>query len=113
EGEYFSLRGVRANPKPVGGVRPIVMNAGSSPVGKAFAVRNCDFLFIGFPTIDVGAEAVRDTQARAAAVGSAVSLFTACSVVCRPTQREAEDYYAYFADERADWAAVENLVAYN
>lgn len=112
-GAYFSLRGVRAKPKPFGGTRPIVMNAGSSPVGKAFAVQHCDFLFCGFPTLDVGAEAVRETLARAAAVGRTVSLFTSAHVVCRPTQKDAEAYYAYFADEHADWDAVENLVAYN
>jgi alkanesulfonate monooxygenase SsuD/methylene tetrahydromethanopterin reductase-like flavin-dependent oxidoreductase (luciferase family) len=36
---------------------------------------------------------------------------TTASVVCRPTQREAEEYYRYYADEQADWDAVDQMVA--
>src|SRR6202047_2915459 len=45
EGEFLQLKGVRANPKPYGRARPIIMNAGSSPTGRAFALRNCDAFF--------------------------------------------------------------------
>ena len=45
EGRYFKLEGVRAKPKPYGGTRPIIMNAGSSGTGQAFALRNCDAFF--------------------------------------------------------------------
>ena len=38
-------------------------------------------------------------------------MLTTASVVCRPTQREAEEYYHYYADEQADWEAVEQMVA--
>jgi alkanesulfonate monooxygenase SsuD/methylene tetrahydromethanopterin reductase-like flavin-dependent oxidoreductase (luciferase family) len=34
-------------------------------------------------------------------------------VVCRPTQREADDYLRYYAEENADWAAVDRLLALN
>src|SRR5690242_4148624 len=44
-GRYFTLRQVRAKPKPYGGSRPLIMNAGASPTGQAFAIRNCDALF--------------------------------------------------------------------
>src|SRR5262252_8868686 len=45
EGEFFRLAGVRAKPKPHGGTRPIIMNAGSSGTGQGFALRNCDAFF--------------------------------------------------------------------
>ena len=45
EGHFFQLKGVRAKPKPFGGTRPIIMNAGSSGTGQAFALRNCDAFF--------------------------------------------------------------------
>jgi dimethylsulfone monooxygenase len=35
EGRFLRLTGVRAHPKPYGGTRPILMNAGSSPAGQA------------------------------------------------------------------------------
>jgi alkanesulfonate monooxygenase SsuD/methylene tetrahydromethanopterin reductase-like flavin-dependent oxidoreductase (luciferase family) len=41
-GEFIKLKNVRAKPKPYGGTQPVIMNAGASPVGRAFAVRNCD-----------------------------------------------------------------------
>src|SRR5438128_8655699 len=46
EGQYLKLKGVRAKPKPVGGTRPLIMNAGSSATGRAFAVKNCDAFFM-------------------------------------------------------------------
>ena len=46
DGEYLQLSGVRAYPKPYGDTRPLLMNAGSSAVGQAFALRNCDAFFV-------------------------------------------------------------------
>ena len=40
-----SSKKVRAKPKPYGGSRPLIMNAGASPTGRAFAIRNCDAFF--------------------------------------------------------------------
>ena len=112
-GTWFQLRGAIAEPKPFGETRPIIMNAGSSPIGRTFAVENCDFLFCGFATVEEGATMVTDLHARAAALGRPVNVFTSAHVVCRPTRREAEEYYAYFADELADWDAVENMLGNN
>src|SRR5919108_3254521 len=38
DGRFIKLKGVRAQPKPFGGTRPIIMNAGASPTGRAFAI---------------------------------------------------------------------------
>jgi FMNH2-dependent dimethyl sulfone monooxygenase len=45
DGRFFKLKGVRAKPKPYGGTRPLLMNAGASKTGQSFAIRNCDALF--------------------------------------------------------------------
>ena len=45
-GQYLDMRGIRGKPKPYGGTRPVIMNAGASPVGQAFAIRNCDAFFL-------------------------------------------------------------------
>ena len=45
DGHFFKLKGARANPKPYGGMRPAIMNAGASTTGQTFAIRNCDALF--------------------------------------------------------------------
>src|SRR5882757_2597320 len=39
-GQFLNLKGVRAKPKPVGASRPLIMNAGASSTGRAFAVKN-------------------------------------------------------------------------
>src|ERR1700758_4216500 len=46
EGQYLNMKGIRGKPKPYGGSRPAIMNAGASPVGQAFAIRNCDAFFL-------------------------------------------------------------------
>src|SRR5262245_20130399 len=44
EGRYLKLRNVRMKPKPYGGTRPLIMNAGVSQTGRGYALRNCDAL---------------------------------------------------------------------
>jgi FMNH2-dependent dimethyl sulfone monooxygenase len=111
-GEFIKLRGVEGAPKPYGGTRPVVMNAGSSETGKAFAIANCDFLFSTIRTkLDDAAQSVAAAVAQAAAAGKPdFGVFATANVVCRPTTREAEEYYRYYADEQADWPAVDNMV---
>ena len=53
DGRFIRLKGVRAKPKPYGGSRPIIMNAGASPTGQAFAVKNCDAFFMQASRVSV------------------------------------------------------------
>jgi len=46
DGAFIKLKDVRAEPRPYDGTRPYVMNAGASPTGQAFAIANCDGLFV-------------------------------------------------------------------
>ncbi|MGA2392496.1 MAG: LLM class flavin-dependent oxidoreductase [Candidatus Lustribacter sp.] len=119
-GDVFHLKGLRGKPKPYGGVEPLIMNAGASPSGQAFAVANCDAYFTGIrtstfddrtgsmepdlPRAVATAESVRD---RAAAVGREIGVFSRAEIYCRPTQAEAYEYYRYASIENADWGAVE------
>jgi alkanesulfonate monooxygenase SsuD/methylene tetrahydromethanopterin reductase-like flavin-dependent oxidoreductase (luciferase family) len=38
DGQFFKSKGVRAKPKPYGGTRPLIMNAGASATGQAFTI---------------------------------------------------------------------------
>ena len=113
-GHFFKLQGVRAKPKPYGGTRPLIMNAGASPTGQAFAIRNCDALF---STISRGisfeetARHVRSVRALARQSGRDLDVYTVGVVTCRPTAREAQDYYRHAVVDNADWAAVDNILA--
>ena len=70
DGEYIKLKKVRAKPKPYGGARPLIMNAGSSGSGQAFALRNCDAFFTATSTsrqgVDATAKMVAGHQGRGA-----------------------------------------------
>lgn len=109
EGKFIRLRQARAKPKPYGGTRPIVMNAAASPTGQAFAIRNCDALFSLTPKgkLDEFAAHVASVKAR----GRDIDVYTVGVVTCRPTQREAEEYYRHCVIDNADWEAVDRIMA--
>jgi dimethylsulfone monooxygenase len=116
DGEFYNLKGVRAKPKPYGDSNPLIMNAGISDEGRAFALRNCDALFTaanyGYDD-DAIARAKNDVSAlkRAAnALGREIDVYTNGTVLCRATRKEAEEYHHYLCVEQADWEAVDNML---
>jgi dimethylsulfone monooxygenase len=112
-GAFIKLKKVRAKPKPFGGTQPVIMNAGASPTGRAFAVKNCDAFFMQASRVSVVETAQRAAavKAEAKAQGRAISVFTVGVITCRPTQKEAEDYHRHCVVEQADWSAVDRLLA--
>ena len=113
EGDFIQLKQVRAKPKPVGGARPIIMNAGASPTGQAFAIRNCDALFSMTPKGKLTEFAAHVAQAKALARGQGreLDVYTVAVVTCRPTLAEAAAYYQHSVIDNADWAAVDRIMA--
>src|SRR5207302_11391484 len=114
EGRFINLKGVRAKPKPYGGSRPLLMNAGASPTGQAFAIRNCDALFSNISngiSCDETAAHVRNVQALARQAGREIDVYTVGVVTCRPTVSEAEEYWRHSIVDNADWRAVDNILA--
>lgn len=113
KGQYFDLKGIRAHPKPVGGSRPLIMNAGASPAGRAFAIENCDAFFTNAMGLSVQqqGEVVRAAQTDAHAFGRDLDVYTVGVITCRPTQQEAEDYYHHAVVENADWTSVDDILA--
>jgi dimethylsulfone monooxygenase len=114
-GRYLKLSGVRAKPKPYGGTRPIIMNAGSSATGQAFALRNCDAYFTANAasrlSLDAAVKQVEEIKRQGRANGREIEVFTVGQVICRPTQKEAEEYYRHAVIENADWGAVDGMLA--
>jgi len=115
DGRYMQLKGARANPKPFGDTRPLLMNAGSSDAGQAFALRNCDAFFVatsGSRTSLAGSAAkVTEVKTAAQALGREIEVYTVGQVICRPTQQEADDYYRHVNIENADWGAIDGMLA--
>ena len=46
DGKYLHMKKIRGKPKPYGDTRPVIMNAGASATGQAFAIKNCDAFFL-------------------------------------------------------------------
>jgi alkanesulfonate monooxygenase SsuD/methylene tetrahydromethanopterin reductase-like flavin-dependent oxidoreductase (luciferase family) len=111
-GKYIRLSKVRAKPKPFGGSRPLIMNAGASPVGRAFAIRNCDAFFTqaSRTSMDETAQKVRAAKDEAVAQGRELDVYAVGVITCRPTKKEAEEYYHYATIENADWSAVDGIL---
>lgn len=109
KGEFFDLKGVLGKPKPLGDARPLLMSAGASDTGKAFAARHADCLFMTIFDMD---RVPGDTQTlrnlapshRNPGVYASGHLFT------RPTEKETKEWYNYIVHEQGDWEAAEYII---
>jgi dimethylsulfone monooxygenase len=108
DGKHFHLKGVYSIPKPL--QKPAILNAAASEEGRRFAMRNADFIFTPVFTVEHGTATVADINEKARQAGRKIGVFTFSTVICRPTKKEAEDWYRYYVTENADWGAVDNLM---
>lgn len=107
-GKFFDLKGVYSRLKPYGGNRPMLVSAGNSPVGRDFALRRADCVFIGVREIDALAPEIADMRRMA----PAPRMYFGCgNLICRPTRKQADEYYHYLIHEMGDWAAVEHALS--
>jgi dimethylsulfone monooxygenase len=115
DGKFLNIRNARADPKPFGETRPLMMNAGSSDVGQAFALRNCDAFFVATAgsrkSLSGNAAKVAEIKGAAHNIGRDIEIFTVGQVICRPTQKEADEYYQHVNIENADWGAIDGMLA--
>lgn len=111
DGQYYHLKQVVSRPASIQQPRPVTMNAAFGGPGRDFAAQHCDFLFSTFAELDDGRRHVEDIRQRASAHGRDVGIYTVCHVVCRETQREADDYYERYAVTLADHGAVDAHMA--
>ena len=106
-GRFFDLKGVESLPKPYGDSRPILVSAGNSPIGRDFALRRADCVFMGIREIDFLKPEINKMKK----VEPAPRLYFGCgNVISRPTQKEAQEYYHYLIHEMGDWAAVDHAL---
>jgi alkanesulfonate monooxygenase SsuD/methylene tetrahydromethanopterin reductase-like flavin-dependent oxidoreductase (luciferase family) len=106
--KYFDLRDVLGRPKPYGNGRPLLMSAGSSPAGRAFAAANADCLFMVIYDVNRLADDIKTVRAMA---GRRVGVFASSHLICRPTRREAEEYHDYIVHEKGDWEGADYMMS--
>jgi alkanesulfonate monooxygenase SsuD/methylene tetrahydromethanopterin reductase-like flavin-dependent oxidoreductase (luciferase family) len=61
--------------------------------------------------LDETAQRVSGVQLLARQSGREIGCYTVGVITCRPTRKEAEDYYHYSVVEHADWSAVDGILA--
>jgi alkanesulfonate monooxygenase SsuD/methylene tetrahydromethanopterin reductase-like flavin-dependent oxidoreductase (luciferase family) len=89
------------------------MNAGASPTGRAFAVKNCDAFFMqaSRTSIEETAALVQKAKELGKQHGQDIGVYSVGVVTCRRTQKEAEDYYQHTIVESADFSAIDRILA--
>ncbi|MCK9903095.1 monooxygenase [Parafrankia colletiae] len=92
-GKYFTVRGplnVVRSPQE----KPLIVQAGSSPVGRAFGAKYADAIFTAQPLLDGAQQAYADIKAHAAAFGrdpDAVKVLPGLCPVIGDTEQAAQD----------------------
>ncbi|MGE3644410.1 MAG: LLM class flavin-dependent oxidoreductase [Beijerinckiaceae bacterium] len=109
KGQFFDLKGVLGKPKPVGGQRPLLMSAGASDKGKAFAASHADCLFM---TIFDMARVPGDAQTlrSLAPPGRNPGVYASGHLFTRKTEKETKEWYDYIVHENGDWEAAEHII---
>ncbi len=111
-GRFFDLPGLVGRPKPYGASGPLLMNAGYSPAGRAFATRNCRLLLTSLIDVESGRRDIEEVKAAAQREhGREIDVVATAYVVCRPTAAEAEEFHRHYAEEHGDWEAADHLMA--
>lgn len=106
DGEFYKLEHMTTDPLPVQKPRPPIISAASSSSGQEFAAQAADILFTAMHNYDATRETISRLKSMAAQHNRSPELFVETLVVCKPTRREAEDYYYYMAEQHADAEAL-------
>ncbi|HEY7075946.1 MAG TPA: LLM class flavin-dependent oxidoreductase, partial [Solirubrobacteraceae bacterium] len=85
EGRFFTVPRAVSEPKPVQSPYPVIMNAGTSQAGRAFAARHSDLIFAGLTSLDTAARQIADIKRQR----PDIRVFGRGHIVCRESEREA------------------------
>ena len=113
DSDSFHSKNVWSQPKPIQRPHPPVMNAGGSPAAQDFTTRYADMNFVHLKdrTDLAGSKKQIDRlKSMARSHGRDTRIWIHIYVVCRETEKEAQDYLHYYVYEKGDWEAASNLL---
>jgi FMNH2-dependent dimethyl sulfone monooxygenase len=113
DGEYFQVPHAYSDPQPVQRPLPVVMSAGVSPRGLAFAARHADISFALVDNLDTARRISTEirTQARSR-WNRAPMVFSTASIFCADTEREAQALFDHVLDH-GDAVAARHFIEAN
>ena len=106
DGEFYKLRGAATDPLPLQRPRPPMMCAACRRRAAHSQRKPPTFCSHPCPISPKRRGSLPGVQQAAAAHGRRTEVYTQTQIVCRPTRKEAEDFYYYFAEEQADEEAL-------
>jgi len=89
---------------------PALMSAGNSPRGQAFAAAHADFNFVVAKDVKAAGEVAANGRKLARDLGREMQIFGQAYIVCRDTEKEAQDFVREYVYDRGDWEGVRNLL---
>ncbi|MDF2114661.1 LLM class flavin-dependent oxidoreductase [Roseiarcaceae bacterium H3SJ34-1] len=113
KGRYFQIKRGFHEPKPLQKPIPRLMNAGGSGIGRHFAAKHCDMIFVHIKGQDIDAarrdvEEVRElAQAK---YNRDIEVWANCYCVIGDDDRSAHDFVDWYVTQHGDWEAVDNVV---
>jgi alkanesulfonate monooxygenase SsuD/methylene tetrahydromethanopterin reductase-like flavin-dependent oxidoreductase (luciferase family) len=113
DGKYFKVKRGFHQPKPRQQPFPPIMNAGGSGIGRHFATRYCDMIFVHIKGQDIEAARRDIDEVRELAqskYGRDIQVWANCYCVIGDTDKAAQDFCDWYVREKGDWEAVENLI---
>jgi alkanesulfonate monooxygenase SsuD/methylene tetrahydromethanopterin reductase-like flavin-dependent oxidoreductase (luciferase family) len=114
DGEFYQVRQATMKPKPVQKPHPVVMCAGVSPAGKAFAAQHCDVSFVSLPSQAPDAMRARAAEVRDFAreeFGREVQVWANAYVFQGDSEDDARRYFEHAIHEQGDPEGVDNMLA--
>jgi dimethylsulfone monooxygenase len=110
-GRWFTLKSAQGKPKTWNGSCPLLISAGASTEGRGFAARHVDCLFTAIRDVNLLQSNVAGVRAIAVEASRTIGVYASGHTICRPTRKEAEDFYHYIVYENGDWEAAEQAAA--
>lgn len=109
DGKYFQLTNVEGNPKPLQDPYPLIINAGNSRAGLAFAAREADINFAIVENLERGKANVEKARSTAEEHGRKLLVLGTASVICRDSEDEAMSIVEKMREE-GDREATRNIL---
>ncbi|PLZ03703.1 LLM class flavin-dependent oxidoreductase [Burkholderia sp. WAC0059] len=110
DGRFWKLESAFVSPAPTFG-RPVLVSATGSPAGFGYAARHADIVFVTSPAGAQIDNALAALPAHVAALkqtgmreGRRLRALINPMVICRPSEREAREYYEHIVHEADDEA---------
>ncbi|QDC39636.1 LLM class flavin-dependent oxidoreductase [Sphingobium fuliginis] len=110
-GKYYTVEGAFLRPKPIQPY-PLLMSAGASPAGRAFAAEHCDVAFTNFGERTLPAMRAQVDKFRSLAqekFGRSLQVWTNTYVIMGDSEADAQAYFDHIVNDCGDFEAVDNL----